>query len=377
MKQRPVLLSAIAVFSAAAATVTNHDGRRWWSYVQYLASDQMRGRDTGSPEHRKAAGWVAAQFEKAGLEPAGTQGYLQPVKLISRRVLQDQSTLALVRNGKAEPMVIGEDAIISARGEPADSTEASAVFVGYGLAIPELRYDDLAGLDLKGKLAVVLFQGPPNVPSNLSSHYQSNAERWKRLKAAGAIGIVSVLNPKHMDVPWDRIKLARFQPAMMLADPALQDTAGMRLSVLFNPERTEKLFAGSGHTFQELLAAADAGKALPHFALPGSVRATVRSERKELESQNVAGVLRGSDPALRNEYVVLSAHLDHVGVGKPINGDPIYNGAMDNASGVASLLDVAACMMRTRSSSDRCCSSPSPLRKKACSDRATSPRIPR
>jgi Zn-dependent M28 family amino/carboxypeptidase len=129
---------------------------------------------------------------------------------------------------------------------------------------------------------------------------------------------------------------------MMLADPALQDTAGMRLSVLFNPERSEKLFAGSGHTFQELLAAADAGKALPHFALPGSVRATVRSERKELESQNVAGVLRGSDPALRNDYVVLSAHLDHVGVGKPINGDPIYNGAMDNASGVASLLDVAA-----------------------------------
>ena len=258
--------------------------------------------------------------QKAGLEPAGTQGYLQPVKLISRRVLQDQSTLALVRNGKAEPMVIGEDAIISARGEPADSTEAPAVFVGYGLAIPEQHYDDLAGLDLKGKLAVVLLQGPPNVPSNLSSHYQSNAERWKRLKAAGAIGIVSVLNPRHMDLPWDRITLARFQPAMMLADPALQDTAGMRLSVLFNPERTEKLFAGSGHTFQELLAAADAGKALPHFALPGSVRATVRSERKELESTT-------------GPWTTLPAWL-------PCSMSP------------------PPCMTRTRSSSDRCCSSP-------------------
>jgi Zn-dependent M28 family amino/carboxypeptidase len=109
-----------------------------------------------------------------------------------------------------------------------------------------------------------------------------------------------------------------------------------------NPARADKLFAGSGHTFAELLAQVDADKPLPHFALPSRVRATVSVERSEVESQNVAGILRGTDPKRRDEYVVLSAHLDHLGVGEPINGDRIYNGAMDNASGVAAILDVAA-----------------------------------
>ena len=109
-----------------------------------------------------------------------------------------------------------------------------------------------------------------------------------------------------------------------------------------NPAYADKLFAGSGRTFAELLALVDAGKALPAFPLPARLRAVTAVERSEVESQNVAGILRGSDPSRRNEYVVLSAHLDHLGVGEPINGDSIYNGAMDNASGIAAILQVAA-----------------------------------
>jgi Zn-dependent M28 family amino/carboxypeptidase len=109
-----------------------------------------------------------------------------------------------------------------------------------------------------------------------------------------------------------------------------------------NPARADKLFEGSGHTFEELLGRVDAGQPVPSFALPARLKATVKVERSEVESQNVAGILRGADPRRQGEYVVVSAHLDHLGVGEPINGDRIYNGAMDNASGIAAILEVAA-----------------------------------
>jgi Zn-dependent M28 family amino/carboxypeptidase len=144
-----------------------------------------------------------------------------------------------------------------------------------------------------------------------------------------------------MDIPWSRSTLARLQPSMVLADAALDDTSGQRLSITMNPVHADKLLAGSGHTFQELLALADAGKPLPRFRLPARIKATVHVDVGEVESQNVAGILRGSDPLRENEYVVLSAHLDHLGIGGAVNGDTIYNGAMDNASGVAAILEIA------------------------------------
>jgi Zn-dependent M28 family amino/carboxypeptidase len=144
-----------------------------------------------------------------------------------------------------------------------------------------------------------------------------------------------------MDVPWARATLSRLQPSMRLAEPALNDTQGLQFQLIFNPEHAQKLFDGSGHTLAELLALADAGKALPRFALPESLRAQVSVKRSQVDSMNVAGLREGTDPKLKSEYVVLSAHLDHVGIGEPINGDRIYNGAMDDASGIASLIEIA------------------------------------
>jgi Zn-dependent M28 family amino/carboxypeptidase len=129
---------------------------------------------------------------------------------------------------------------------------------------------------------------------------------------------------------------------MVLADPSLGDSPGQQLAIAMNPAHADKLLAGSGHTFSELLALVDAGKSVPRFPLTARIKAAVTIERAEAQSQNVAGILPGSDPKRRNEYVVLSAHLDHLGIGEPINGDKIYNGAMDNASGVAAVLEVAA-----------------------------------
>ncbi len=318
------------------------DGRRWWSHVAFLADDALEGRETGSPGHRKAAEYVAGEFARLGLRAAGTDGYLQPVNLKSLTIDEAHCRLALVRDGGEEPLRLGEDALISLRVDPAPSLEAPLVFAGYGLSIPEVGHDDFKGLDAKGKLVVYLRGAPPNVPGPLAAHSQSDGERSKALRHAGAIGAIMIQNPKHMDIPWERLKLARFLPAMALADPALDDNRGLKAGVAFNPARAEKLLAGSGHEFKDLVEAADAGKPLPHFDIPARLKATVAVTRVDVASQNVAALLPGADPALKDEYVVFSAHLDHLGVGKPINGDAIYNGAMDNASGIATLLDVAA-----------------------------------
>ncbi len=341
--QRNTMAAAILFVFAltAAAADWNAEGQRWWSHVQYLADDKLEGRDTGSKGHREAAAYIAQQFERAGLKPAGTMGYFQPIRFNVREIDEPHSRLELARGGKVESVMLGEEATISMRVDWTGPVEASAVFVGYGFAVPEKSYDDFAGLDLRGKIAVYLSGGPPDIPSALKAHYQSAAERWKALQKAGAIGVAVIPNPKATDMPWSRASLARFQSAMELAEPGLQETAGERFSITINPAHADKFLAGSGHSVEEILEAARDNKPLPHFPLAVSFRANVAVQRSTVESQNVIGLLPSSDPKLKDEYVVLSAHLDHVGVGQPINGDNIYNGAMDDASGVASLLEIA------------------------------------
>jgi Zn-dependent M28 family amino/carboxypeptidase len=147
-----------------------------------------------------------------------------------------------------------------------------------------------------------------------------------------------------MDIPWARARLARLNPTMSVADEKLSDTGGEQFSITVNPAEAEKLFEGTGHTFAEILKLADADQRLPRFPLNFNFRARVKMDRSRVESQNVAGVRPGSDPVLKDEYVIFSAHLDHLGVGQPINGDRIYNGAMDDASGIASLIEIATLM---------------------------------
>ncbi|WP_232293905.1 M20/M25/M40 family metallo-hydrolase, partial [Stigmatella aurantiaca] len=153
--------------------------------------------------------------------------------------------------------------------------------------------------------------------------------------------MLMVRNPRTQEMPWERAAGSMLQPAMMLAKPTEQEEGGIPLLGSINPLSADKLFAGSGHTFGELVALADSGKPMPRFALPASVRGHLELEQSQLHSFNVVGRLPGGDPALAEEAVVLTAHLDHVGFGQPVNGDSLYNGAMDNATGVAALLEVA------------------------------------
>jgi Zn-dependent M28 family amino/carboxypeptidase len=341
MKLRFFAFGAIALTACSLLAAGAPDGTRWWSYVQFLASDKLEGRNTGSEGHRKAAEYVTAEFERDDLKPAGTQGYIQPVKFNTLQLDESDSSLTLVRGGKEFAMTFGEDANIGTRVDPAPSVDADLFFVGYGLRAPDANYDDLAGLDTKGKIAVYIAGAPSSIPSAVATHYQSAAQRWAALKSAGMIGAITIPNPNHMDIPWPRIALSRFQMTMQLAAPGMDETAGDQIAVTWNPAHAQELFEGSGHTFDQLVAIAESGKQLPRFALPARMKAKTAVKRGSVESQNLAAIYPGSDPKLKDEYVVMSAHIDHLGIGQPINGDPIYNGAMDNAAGVASILEVA------------------------------------
>jgi Zn-dependent M28 family amino/carboxypeptidase len=340
------LLIAFLVPAFAQESHPSFDGKSWWEHVRVLAADNMEGRDTGSPGLKRAEAYVVGQLKTAGLQPAGVKGYYQPVKFVSRQLVEKESSAALVREGKTEALALGEDAIFSTRIALAPEVDAPLVFVGYGLSIPEKDFDDLAGVDLKGKVGVLITGSPSQIPSALASHHQTAAERWKAFQAAGAVGIITIPNPASMDVPWTRIALNRLHPSMDLAGAEFNETEGEKLALTFNPAQADKLFAGSGHRFEELAELAKDRKPLPHFPLSVSIKAKAKLKTKTVESANLVASLPGSDPQLKNEYVVLSAHIDHVGIGEPVNGDRIYNGAMDNAAGVAVLLDVAASLKK-------------------------------
>ena len=153
-------LIAGASAQTGAAAKASPEAQRWWAHVQFLADDSLEGRNTGSEGHKKAAAYVADRFKQAGLEPAGTSGYLQPVAFVSRKIVEAESSLALVRDGVAEPVELGPEAAISMRTPAAPEVEAPLVFAGYGLTIPEAQHDDFADIDVRGKIVVMITGGP-------------------------------------------------------------------------------------------------------------------------------------------------------------------------------------------------------------------------
>jgi Zn-dependent M28 family amino/carboxypeptidase len=340
-----IVISLVACAIAVHADVATPDwdgaAKSWWAHVQYLAGDSLEGRETGSRGFELAAAYVQDQFKQAGLKPAGTDGYFESVAFHVTQPDPSQSSWELVCDEQTTPVVLGTEASINIRGVDGGPLDAPAVFVGYGFAVPERGFDELAGLDLRGKIAVAITGGPNSIPGPIRSFYQSSGERWQQLQKAGAVGLVMIANPK-TDIPWERAQASKPKASVVLADPELDGLRGLKFSGTINPAYADKFLAGSGHSFAELQALADQGKPLPKFALTFRFRTrTGILQLPAIQSVNVIGLLPGHDPQLKHEYIVLSAHLDHLGIGRPINGDAIYNGAMDNAAGVASLIEAA------------------------------------
>jgi len=317
-------------------------GKAWWAHIQYLADDKLEGRGTGTEGFAKAAAYLTDQFQRAGLQPAGAHGYAQPIEFNVLQLDETQSSLEFIRDGKAEPVQFAEEGFLQTTPNAAP-VEAPAVFVGYGLKIPEDKYNDFAGVDLKGKIAVYVTGGPSSIPTSVKAHYQSGDERRRNIAEAGAMGSVMILNPQTQEVPWTRVAGARFSERMELQDAASR-APWPKFAMTMNPVHADKLLAGSGHTFQEITAGLGTANPLPHFPLAVTIRAKTAEKRSTARSENLAGMLPGRDPQLKNEFVVVSAHLDHLGIGEAVNGDKIYNGAMDDASGIASVIEVARAM---------------------------------
>jgi hypothetical protein len=361
MKRKLLLLVGCLVVTATAQSPDfAAEGRAWWAHVQVLADDKLEGRNAGTPGYDKAVEYVESQFKAIGLKPAGTSGFRQPITF-ENRSLATPPQLALIRDGKEETLAVGQDASLNARGELDGSLEAGMVFIGYGLSIPEAGLDDLAGVNLRGKIAVYVNAFPPiAVSDNVKSHANTADERWAAAKRAGAIGIASMPIPAEQAPAAPAAAPAASSlaapaaagqgrggttavpaPVVVLADRNVQNLSGQKVSLTITQRGALKMFAGSPHALADIGQLARDGKPLPRFDLPGRLKVQAAPTRETFESSNVAGLFEGSDPALKSEVVVMTSHLDHVGIGRAINGDSIYNGAMDDASGVASMIEIA------------------------------------
>lgn len=324
----------------------------WWSHVQYLADDKLEGRRAGTPGYDKAAAYVEEQFRQIGLKTAGTIGYQQPISLTPYEIDAEKSSARLERPSGTVTFTVGKDLQISQDSAP--QVSAPLVFIGYGLQIPRKHIDDYAGVDLKGKIAVFFNAAPERLLGPQRAYARGADQRWKALHAAGAIGMLSFSLPRFVPgqekMTPEQISKAQPQSAVdrrvTFSDTQVASLPGLQFSgSIALPQAAEKLLDGTGHTYAELLADAKTGKPLPTFPIAGTFTAhTVVTRGTPVSASNVIGMLEGSDSKLKKEYVVISAHLDHLGIGREIDGDKLYNGAMDNASGVASLIECAKLM---------------------------------
>ena len=372
MKTRHLFLAGVLVAATAAQSPDYAgEGKAWWAHVQVLADDKLEGRNAGTPGYDRAVEYVESQFKAIGLKPAGTAGFRQPVKF-ENRTLGPNPELSLIRDGKTESLTVGQDATLNARAEFDGAIEAGMVFIGYGLSIPEAGWDDLAGVNLRGKIAVYVNTFPPiNVSDNVKSHANTADERWAAAKRAGAIGIASMAIPAAAPAPAPgsapaappAAPAAAGQgrggppptpaPVVVLADRDVQNLSGQRVALTITARGAQKLFTGSAHALADIGQLARDGKQLPRFDLPGRLKVQATVTKETFESSNVAGLFEGSDPALRSEVVVMTSHLDHVGIGRAVNGDSIYNGAMDDASGIASMIEIARMLKASGASTKR------------------------
>lgn len=319
------------------------------THMAYLASDDLEGREAGTPGYDLAADYVAAEFAKIGIAPAGDDGtYLQELTFLRSVRAADGRTFEVKdAAGAVLPFTEGVNVVVyNSLRAPETSLEAPAVFVGFGIEAPELGRDDFAGLDLAGKVAVTLSGTPKGIQNEERAYYGNR--KAKNLSDRGAVATVSIETPTSKGVyPFQRLlaegRLDGASLAWIQADgtaysnsPNLQAAAGVSL------EGAPALFSGAPATWETIVAAAETeGAAVPGFDLPLTISISQRSAHDRVKSANVLGVLEGSDPKLKDEVIVISAHLDHIGISKSIEEDTINNGALDNASGIATMLDAA------------------------------------
>ncbi|HEX9964191.1 MAG TPA: M28 family metallopeptidase [Allosphingosinicella sp.] len=314
------------------------------SHVTFLADDRLEGRDAGSRGYDLAALYVASRFEALGLRPAGTEGWYQQVPFLESRLTGEPASLSI--GGRR--FLHGQEVILSPTPEPSRvAVEAPVVFVGYGLKAPELGIDDYRGLDVRGKIVVALNGFPNGMKSDVGAHL--NSEKRRVASEQGAVGLVSIRTTSESKRrPWARMQQTANEPGIgWIGEDGLPYTPapGLRFRATLDTPAAEALFAGAKTPLDRVLGQAERKDGRPKgFALKQRLSVSQQSVGRRFTSPNVLAVLPGSDPALAGEYVLLMAHLDHEGMKPEGDGDRIYNGAMDNAVGIATMIEVARAM---------------------------------
>ncbi|HEX6396987.1 MAG TPA: M28 family metallopeptidase [Steroidobacteraceae bacterium] len=349
-----VVLSLVAACSAektpAPAPGPTFTPERFRAHVAFLADDLLEGRDTGSRGHEIAARYVAAEFDSYGLEPGGTDGsWFQQVPFQKTTRGADKGAITIAGPNGERRYKHGDNVMIgvSARETKVDLT-APLVFAGYGVEDERLGLHDYEGLDVKDCVVVVLRGYPKGLPTEEGAHI--SATKGKVAQKHGALGVLTIATLQFEKVfPWDKMLEYSNDPDFdwVEADGKPHSEAPLlRAGGALNAPAAEALFAGAARSFADVRAEADKDKGAPKgFPLKTRVRIQGENVGERVTSPNVVAILPGSDPELSKEYIVLSAHLDHLGIKDVPNAKPgddrIYNGAMDNGAGIATLLEVA------------------------------------
>jgi hypothetical protein len=317
------------------------------AHTEFLADDLLEGREAGTRGDRLAQLYLAKQMAAIGLAPAGDEGsYLQSFRVRATQLEAGSAALRITSGGSTRAFENGADvAVFADPVEPDQRIEAAVVFAGYGIVAPEHGIDDYRGLDVRGKIVAVLGGPPAFLPAADAAHFGSTDQQRTSAEKRGAIGVVVLWTPAlEQRFVFDGLRplLARTELNWIGRDGRVSIGApGIRARAFLRGSATDALLVGSGLSFARLMETAKT-RSPRGRALRSTLSLSRRSRhRDDLVTANVAGLLPGSDPAMAGEPVLVTAHYDHVGIGAPVNGDAIYNGALDNAIGTAMLLEVA------------------------------------
>jgi len=354
---RAFLLLSCALLFAVATTLAADEADqqlqdRLRAHIEFLAADVMLGRQPGSDGYNIAANYVVSQYRQSGLLPAGNDGtYLQQVPLRQAFLETGSAEMVIINSGKTIPLVFVDQFFMSPSLSHASSAlKAEMVFAGYGIDAPELDHRDYVGINAKGKV-VVLFAGQPyDFPSEEGAHFASGKEKIKAAVRHGAIGVLTIYTPRASQRShWERMRSRVGMPSMGWLNDEGEvhgEYKQLRVGGKLRHAAAGALFQNAPIDLATLLELDEIGEALTSFDLESKVSMRQRSTHETIYSPNVIAVLPGSDPLLANEYVVYTAHLDHIGElhpngGKEGHGDLINNGALDNASGISVMLETA------------------------------------
>lgn len=322
------------------------------AHIRFLSDGLLQGRAPGTPGYDIAAAYVASELEGMGLQPGADGKWYQPVPLEKAVTDETASSFELTVNGKKQALSDAKDYILSSwfaspaqKNSKAESdVEAPVVFVGFGVTAPDQKYDDFAGVDVHGKLIVTIYGAPSSFPSTERAYYSDGVIKAKNAVAHGAVGVISIMLPEDWKrYPWDWLV-----PQVQMGEMHWLDKSGvphdffpqLKGNVLLNQKTAEALFAGAPKTLDQAFATAKAGKA-QGFSLPATAHIRTVANTAIIESSNIVAELKGSDPSLRDQYVVYTAHVDHLGICPAVEGDNVCHGALDNASGTSALLEIA------------------------------------